>query len=170
MPIGTAAALTAGASVLGGLLGGKKQSATQQNIPYLPDNYQQGFTDLLKRGTDLSNQPFQPKASKRAKTQNLSVFDSQGLADLQNYMDAKAAQPQAAAAPPAAAPDSSVPLDLQKQALVAQFIANNGQGFLQNPMQQLSPNNMRAMGAYDPSQSAALYKLLADNKGKYPFL
>lgn len=84
----TAAAVTAGGSIAGGLLGGKKQTGTQTVRPYIPDNYQQGYDTLLERGQALADQAFAPKPMMRAQ-KPMTPFDSQGLWDLQQYSDMK---------------------------------------------------------------------------------
>lgn len=52
-------------SAVGGLTSGKKQTSTATNKPYLPDNYQKGFDDLLSGAQTATSKPFTPAPTSR---------------------------------------------------------------------------------------------------------
>lgn len=83
----TAAAVTAGGSIAGGLLGGKKQTQSSTTKPYLSPEVEAGYKELMDRGMALSNQemPVNPVARVGAPT---SIFDNPDLYRYQLASDA----------------------------------------------------------------------------------
>lgn len=77
----TAAAVSAGGSIAGGLMGSKKQTQSSTTKPYLSPKVEAGYDDLTDRGMALSNQPMpiNPLGRVGAPT---SIFDN---ADLYRY-------------------------------------------------------------------------------------
>lgn len=153
----TAAAVTAGGSLAGGLLGGKKQTSTQTTKPYLSPEAEAGWKSLIDRGIAESQKPFEPIPLARVGAPQ-SVFDSQGLYDLQNYSDSVGGllSPLRGSAPKQAAEAPKATDPVAAPAITNSAVAS----MISNPAMGMKQSNQLQGWAQDPTQSKYLNEIL----------
>ena len=117
---------SAAGSLVGGLLGGKKQKSTQQTRPYLPEDYEAGYKTLLAEGMKEFQTPRNQPVTMRVAnpTSNFDkLFGSPELQAIQQNSDNNFfAQLMGGGAPSSTAPAQSNDTD---KLLATNFLRNS---------------------------------------------
>lgn len=149
----------AGAAV-GGLLGGKGQSSTQQTRPYLPEDYEKGYTNLLSDATSTYEQPFTPAERTRVAPPTSAfdaLFANPEMMELQRRSDrnyfTKPQQPQT----PSKQMNQQDISSLRNEMLARQFV-NSGNPTVSWGFKDASPEVLAELGGL-LSQNPNIMKL-----------